>query len=161
DRAAPGEALLAVLQGRAGAAAARDHAHAARARDPLRRGQGALQRRGGRGGAPRPAHGAHAPRAHLRQAGRDGARGRSARGAQARVDRAVIRSLVFSLWSLALVAGNALAKDQGPKAKDQLVGGRNYLALVDAGGARVAVHRYAAAGTRVGPPVLLLPELGF
>src|SRR5207237_4306921 len=42
----------------------------------------------------------------------------------------------------------------------ELVGGRVYRAMVDAGGAQVAVWRYVAARTRIGPPVLLFPELG-
>ena len=44
--------------------------------------------------------------------------------------------------------------------KPPLIGGRVYRAKVEAGGAQVAVWRYAAAGHRVGPPVLLFPELG-
>jgi len=43
----------------------------------------------------------------------------------------------------------------------ELIGGRVYRALIPAGGARVALWRYSASGERSGPPVLLLPELGF
>jgi pimeloyl-ACP methyl ester carboxylesterase len=42
-----------------------------------------------------------------------------------------------------------------------VTGGRVYAARVDAGGAQVAVWRYAAAGERRGPPVVLFGELGF
>lgn len=42
-----------------------------------------------------------------------------------------------------------------------LTGGRVYLAHLDAGGAQVALWRYAAAGRPGGAPVLLFPELGF
>ena len=49
-----------------------------------------------------------------------------------------------------------LALPAGP-----IVGGRVYRATVEAGGAQVAVWRYAAAHGPKRPPVLLLPELGF
>lgn len=46
------------------------------------------------------------------------------------------------------------------KPQARIVGGKIYRAQLDAGGAQIAVWRYAAAGKRVGPPVLLIPELG-
>jgi pimeloyl-ACP methyl ester carboxylesterase len=64
-----------------------------------------------------------------------------------------------------LIAVGALAQAQqqaaGREPQAVVTGGRVYRAKVEAGGAQVAVWRYAAAGTRKGPPVLLLPELGF
>lgn len=56
-----------------------------------------------------------------------------------------------------LLAWGALAAPEGTEVR----GGRAYRALFDAGGARVAVWRWAAAGERAGPPLLILPELGF
>ncbi|MBS2025444.1 MAG: alpha/beta fold hydrolase [Deltaproteobacteria bacterium] len=42
----------------------------------------------------------------------------------------------------------------------EVKGGRVYRSLFDAGGAQIAIWRWAAAGERAGPPILILPELG-
>lgn len=64
-------------------------------------------------------------------------------------------ALLFSLWA----GAGAVAAEESPARAAQLIGGRIYKTQLDAGGARIALLRYAAAGQRSGLPVLIVPEL--
>ena len=74
-----------------------------------------------------------------------------------RTSASVRRNLLAPLVVLAVAFGAAGAPRSGG---GKLSGGHVYRASVDAGGAQIAIWRYAASGDRKGPPVLLLPELG-
>ncbi len=61
-----------------------------------------------------------------------------------------------AVLALALLLGSSIRAADAPVA-----GGQLYRARLDAGGAQVALFRYTAPASGSGPPILLLPELGF